>query len=238
VDGEADHHAPTGVAVPHRFRPGLELLWQARCYAEELACSVWEFAVEIASLRDAGLTNSDLRWLACKGYLEHSEEIRAKECPRRQFQSSGVLFFTKRSCFVLTPTGLCLAAAVMQEPVAEHDPAPPASPVPSAIERLRPRWDRDRQEFRVGGQLVKAFKLPSPNQEMILMAFEEEGWPPRIDDPLPPHSDVDPKRRLHDTIKSLNRNQKRRLIRFMGDGTGQGVRWHLVVPATAETLPR
>ena len=92
----------------------------------------------------------------------------------------------------------------------------------------RPRWDRDRQEFRVGGQLVKAFKLPSPNQRMILMAFEEEGWPPRIDDPLPPHNHVDPKRRLHDTIKSLNRNQKSSLIRFMGDGTGQGVRWHLV----------
>jgi hypothetical protein len=62
-------------------------------------------------------------------------------------------------------------------------------------------------------------------QEAILMAFEEENWPPRIDDPLPVHPDMLPKRRLHDTIKSLNRNQKRPLIRFMGDGTGEGVRW-------------
>jgi hypothetical protein len=237
VDVGTDHQAPPGVAVPHRFRPGLELLWQARCYAEELACSVWEFAVEISNLRDAGLTNSDLRWLVCKGYIEHSEEVRAKECPRRQFQATGAMFFTNRSCFVLATAGLRLAAAVLQEPAAGHA-ATPANPGPSPGERLRPRWDRDRQEFRVGGQLVKAFKLPSPNQEMILMAFEEEGWPPRIDDPLPPRSDVDPKRRLHDTIKSLNRNQKRRLIRFMGDGTGQGVRWHLVVPSNAEALPR
>jgi hypothetical protein len=34
--------------------------------------------------------------------------------------------------------------------------------------------------------VVKEFKLPAPNQETILTAFQEEGWPPRIDDPLPP----------------------------------------------------
>jgi hypothetical protein len=65
-------------------------------------------------------------------------------------------------------------------------------------------------------------------QEAILMAFEEEQWPPRIDDPLPGHPDLLPKRRLHDTIKSLNRNQKNSLIRFMGDGTGEGIRWELI----------
>jgi hypothetical protein len=65
-------------------------------------------------------------------------------------------------------------------------------------------------------------------QEAILIAFEEERWPPRIDDPLPGSPDLLPKRRLHDTIKSLNRNQKNRLVRFMGDGTGEGVRWELV----------
>jgi len=65
-------------------------------------------------------------------------------------------------------------------------------------------------------------------QEVILMAFEEEHWPPRIDDPLPVHPDLIPKRRLHDTIKSLNRNQKTCLIRFRGDGTGEGIRWELI----------
>ena len=76
--------------------------------------------------------------------------------------------------------------------------------------------------------MVKVFKLPSPNQETVLMAFQEEGWPPKIDDPLPPHGDILPKRRLHDTIKSLNRNQKSRRLRFMGDGTGEGVCWELI----------
>jgi hypothetical protein len=70
--------------------------------------------------------------------------------------------------------------------------------------------------------------VPAANQERVLAAFEEEGWPVHIDDPLPPSPDQDSKRRLHDTINSLNRNQKCPLIRFVGDGTGQGVRWEFV----------
>ncbi len=57
------------------------------------------------------------------------------------------------------------------------------------------------------------------------MAFQEEGWPVRIDDPLPPVSESEPKQRLRETIRSLNRNQKERLVRFKGDGTGEGVLW-------------
>jgi hypothetical protein len=63
---------------------------------------------------------------------------------------------------------------------------------------------------------------------MILSVFDEENWPPRIDDPLPPSKRINTKQRLHDTIKSLNRNQKQRLVRFLGDGTGEGVRWELI----------
>ena len=46
--------------------------------------------------------------------------------------------------------------------------------------------------------------------------------------PLPPQVGQDPKRRLHDTINSLNRKQKARLIRFQGDGSGEGVRWEFL----------
>jgi hypothetical protein len=88
-----------------------------------------------------------------------------------------------------------------------------------------PEWDRDRQQLRLGNKIIKQFKVPAPNQEAILAVFEEESWPPRIDDPLSPVGDQDPKRRLHDTINSLNRNQKVSVIRFLGDGSGQGVRW-------------
>jgi hypothetical protein len=94
-----------------------------------------------------------------------------------------------------------------------------------------PRWDEQFRELRWQGELVKQFRLPAPNQEAILAALEEEGWPIRIDDPLPHLPDLDPQQRLHDTIKKLNLHQHRRLIRFRGDGTGKGIRWEAVASA-------
>lgn len=90
-----------------------------------------------------------------------------------------------------------------------------------------PCWDPQLRELRVGHVLVKRFRQPSTNQERILLAFEEEGWPPRIDDPLPPDPQHDTKQRLRTTLKSLNRNEQHGLIRFHSDGTGQGVLWDL-----------
>ena len=73
--------------------------------------------------------------------------------------------------------------------------------------------------------IVKQFKHEAPNQELLLVSFEELNWEQRIDDPLPRHPGKDPKQRLHDTIKKLNRGQFNPLIRFFGDGTGRGVCW-------------
>ena len=64
--------------------------------------------------------------------------------------------------------------------------------------------------------IVKEFKVPAANQEAILAAFQEEGWVPRIDDPLAPQLNQDSKRWLHDTINSLNRNQKHELDSLPG----------------------
>jgi hypothetical protein len=82
-----------------------------------------------------------------------------------------------------------------------------------------PTWDRQRQELRVGLIIVKRFRVPAISQETILAAFEEESWPPHIDAPLPQRHDQSPKPRLQETIKSLNRNQKCPLVRFLGDGS-------------------
>jgi len=95
---------------------------------------------------------------------------------------------------------------------------------------VKPKWDRDRQKLSVENSIVKHFKVPAPNQEVILAVFEEEGWPTSIDDPLSPHPVIDPKQRLHDTINSLNRNQKNRLIHFRGNGSGRGILWELLRP--------
>jgi hypothetical protein len=80
----------------------------------------------------------------------------------------------------------------------------------------------------VGEAVVKRFRVPASNQEVVLSVFEEEGWPKHIDDPLSPAPEMDPKRRLHSTIHCLNRNQKRHLIHFRGDGHGTGLCWELL----------
>ena len=48
-----------------------------------------------------------------------------------------------------------------------------------------PSWDAQRRVLQLGNELVKLFRVPAPNQEAVLSAFEEEGWPFRVDDPLP-----------------------------------------------------
>jgi len=45
---------------------GLDILTKAYQCAGELGRSAWDFAVELATLRAAGLTETNLRWLVCK----------------------------------------------------------------------------------------------------------------------------------------------------------------------------
>ena len=207
-----------------QVRPVLLLLLRAFEYALDVSRPRWDFAVEIAELRRLGLTTADCRWLACKGWIELARELPAlPESPRR-FRSDASLAISKRSCLVLTDVGVSVARELATWSVEGAD-ADGESRGKGHDAVVRPRWDRERHELRIAGRLVKQFKLPSPNQERILTALQEENWPARIDDPLPPSTKLDAKQRLHDTIKNLNRHQKHRLIRFMGDGSGHGVLW-------------
>lgn len=223
-------------AVRRRAEEALRLLAEARRYAQELERSEWDFALEIEALQKVGCTVSELRWLVCKGYVMHAREVTMVGESSRTFRParSAGLKFSRRTCFVLTDPGYQFASGLIACP-SIGSPTPAEEPNLNGSDRKTvaaapyPKWDRDRQELRLGKVVIKQFKVPAANQERVLAAFEEEGWPVRIDDPLPPAGDQDPKRRLHDTINSLNRNQKRSLIRFVGDGSGQGIRWERVV---------
>lgn len=204
----------------------LQLLYDALEYAHQLGRSAWEFAEEIDSLRQHGLANGDLRWLVCNGYVEHGREVTEFGEVGRKFRADRGLSFSDKSCFVLTEHGASQVSRWLNGP-AKPTPAEP-------VDAVTPTWDSELQELRVGRTVIKRFKVPARNQETILAAFQEENWPVFIDDPLPPHSEIDPKRRLHDTINSLNRNQKNELIRFRGNGSGEGIRWELVQPAKLE----
>ena len=88
-------------------------------------------------------------------------------------------------------------------------------------------WDAQLRELRVGDVVLKRFRQPAVSQETILAAFEEEGWPLHIDNPLPGHDDGDAVDRLHGAVRRLN-NQRKGLIRFECDGRGEGVFWKLI----------
>jgi hypothetical protein len=208
--------------VPSRIQKAMDLLLEAYQYAHSLGQDVWDFAVEIKVLEDIGLTFSDLRWLVCRSLVQHAREVTHMSDDQREFRPSGKLQFSERTCFVLTEAGVADKKMLNGEPASSVTAVSDKSQIKSV---RRPLWDCDRRELRVGQRIVKQFKLPSSNQELVLMVFQEEGWPARIDDPLPPQTDRDPRQRLRDTIKSLNRHQKDHLISFRGDGTGKGILW-------------
>jgi len=89
-----------------------------------------------------------------------------------------------------------------------------------------PNWHRPEKRLCIGTVLVKQFKVPAVAQELILDAFEERGWPQKIDDPLPVSTSSNVKRRLHDAIKRLNQQSSKK-IQFSGNGNGNGVCWRL-----------
>jgi hypothetical protein len=208
------------------IRSALELLGEAYACAWGLGRRPWDFAVEIDSLWRSGLTNSGLRWLLCQGYAEHAREVGDRGADERCFERLGLLTITGRTCVVLTPAGVELARRLVGGARgSRHAEAVPRSAARAGRVPILPAWDEGCRELWLGAALVKRFRQPAGSQETILAAFEEDGWPPRIDDPLPGRLGIDPKQRLHDTIKNINRGQANRLILFRGDGTGCGVCW-------------
>ena len=201
---------------------GLTILLHAYVYARDANRNLLDFAVEIDELRRVGLSNSYFRWLTCKGYVQHGRDLTKDGEIHREISIENNLVFSENSCFVLTPKGVRYARDVSSTPADLSEMR-----IPSSTQQI-PTWDAERRQLLYAGRLIKEFRSNSPNQESVLVAFQEEGWPPRIYDPLPPQPDLEPKERLRNTIKSLNRKQKTRLIRFMGDGTGEAILWDLL----------
>jgi hypothetical protein len=225
----SDNRKPPNTLADERFRRAFVELRTGIDYAEMTSDAPWDYAVEIYVLRRFGLSDNDLRVLVQKRFVEHAQEVTTHESLQRTFRPICGVAFTKRTCFVLTPLGIAKAHSLAYQPV-EAEPAwdQPLKHRPR-VECSFPTWDAGQRLLSYGGQAVKQFRRPALNQERVLSAFEEEGWPLRILDPLAPCSTQDVRRRLCDTIKSLNRGQGQPLIHFHGDGTGEGILWERAV---------
>lgn len=204
-----------------QFASFLRLLKDAQEYAQDLECSGWDFAIKLADIGAMDLQINDLRWMMRKGWIHHSRESTFEPDCRSSVRPDERSKIHLDSSFIIGQSGID-ALRDCSDAIGNIGADGRIAELPAAI---KPSWDAERHELSFVGQIVKRFRWPASNQETILMAFEEEAWPSRIDDPLPPVNDVDPKRRLSDSIKCLNRNQRADLVRFRGDGTGQGIFW-------------
>lgn len=234
-------------------RNGLTQLWQAFRFAGDAGAPIWDFALEIDILFQTGLTITDLRWLVSKRFCLCGLENSVYGASHRSFDPGEGFAFDKKTCVVLTLEGSAFAELFLQAAsgswpstpfvsnasptrgalAALENPAPGAGD-PTASDQSRfaasiskPSWSATRRELSFDQALVKRFRVPAHNQELILGAFEEECWPRDIDDPLPIRRNIDPHTRLRDTINSLNGHQIHSLLRFRGNGGGTGVAWEL-----------
>jgi hypothetical protein len=92
----------------------------------------------------------------------------------------------------------------------------------------KPQWSQyaGRGILSMAGETLKSIRLSDPpgDQETILRAFDEEGWPDFIFDPLHSKGERPRKRRLAEAIKLLNQ-QEVRLVCFSSIRKGQAVSW-------------
>ncbi|HEV3436966.1 MAG TPA: hypothetical protein VG122_06385 [Gemmata sp.] len=103
------------------------------------------------------------------------------------------------------------------QPILDRIDSSPSTP-DHTTPREKPHWDATARVLYYLGQECKRFKKNAPDQEKILAAFEEEGWPEAIDDPLPGN-------KLARTVESLN--DRLHHIKFRLNGAGRGVCWQL-----------
>lgn len=181
-----------------------------------------EFALEIDEFYRAGITVTELRCLILEGLTECVRDETKPNDTARRFRPVKSLAFGPAACFVLTQKGYhrSLTAGNGQS---GHQ----SSILHGQLHVIsKPHWDAKRRELLLGARLIKRFRTRAGNQEKILLAFEEEGWPESIDNPLPPNGS-DSSDRLQAAIKRLNRHQFAPLLRFHGTGE-QAICWNLL----------
>jgi hypothetical protein len=97
---------------------GIDQLLVAYRYAREVHREQWDFAVEIQSLRDVGMNNSEIRWLIAKELVQHGEEQQGSQSgKKRVFRTVGDMKLLPRSCFVLTEQGFEACKQLSRQPV-------------------------------------------------------------------------------------------------------------------------
>jgi len=86
---------------------------------------------------------------------------------------------------------------------------------------LHPEWDNRRLQLTLDGHLIAQLQKPNSNVARILTAFQEEGWPCQIDDPLPGGENTE---RLEEAVRYLRRAVHSTIL-FGSTRSGTAIRW-------------
>lgn len=170
-------------------------------------------SLHIDQLEAAGVDRDGMAWMHFQGFVNHV---------RGAVHAGASAVVGPTSCFTLTEAGRAFSALLLAKNRAGDRIALPMGD-------LMPRYHavRGERHFSWGVHLLKRFSRRVGNQETILAAFEEQQWDSCIDDPLTGGGKIDPKVRVHDTIKDLNRQQKLSFVHFKGLGNGTAIGWEL-----------
>lgn len=181
---------------------------------------VEQLSVSLSEVRERGVRDSELRMLIVEGWIHHLRETTDSASPLRTFLSAGrSLNLHASSCFLHGKAILDLSCSST-----DSSTGPSAMPCDSRPSN-KPSWNHASRRLVFEGIVVKQFRVPASSQEKILDAFEEEGWPRAIDDPLPPIASIDSKQRLRDTVRCLNRNRINQCIHFCTVDNGEAIQW-------------
>lgn len=184
-------------------------------------------------LRDTGLNPRDLEWLLEQGYIEQTRgAIRSGTPSLRACRRKGAPRAEEPS-FRPTDRTVVLVRNLVQELGSRLQDREHVTHRP-----IKPTWNPHHRELWYGTVLVKRFRKAGPNQQRILDAFEEDGWPSRIDNPLCGNSELGARERLRQALGRLNRSLKRPVIHFWSDGTGRGLCWGLSTHPRRADAPR
>lgn len=87
----------------------------------------------------------------------------------------------------------------------------------------QPSWNPDRGELKLGDRVIRCVRvLQTPsNIQQILDAFQNQGWPSRIDNPLGLGQ-----QQLHQSLRSLNHGLA--MIRFHSQEGAQSIVWRRI----------
>jgi hypothetical protein len=219
-------HDRGGAWAERRFQSALVLLNDATNFARDTGRDVWHYCLRLEELLSAGLTVADCRWLADKKLVDARDMARVRRRGARLRRAT----FTRSTRFVLTAAGVAFATKLCAP-----NGLPGATTVNGASQRDRaddalggPRWDSRHLVLRVDEIAVTELLAKSRNQLAILAAFEAQGWPRRIDNPLECDCPARRAQALADAVHGLNRNLRAKVIRFHTAEKGGSARYELL----------